>query len=65
LNREKATCGVRTACPNAKNITPVELPVVKFSVGLPEQSFYAVEPDSDPKFVPIPLLNKVGTLSYT
>jgi hypothetical protein len=50
LNGEKArcACGVRTACPDAKNITPVEPPVVKFSMALPEHSFHANE-----KSVPI------------
>jgi hypothetical protein len=40
LNEAKAkwACGVRTACPDAKSITPVELPAVKFSTALPEHS---------------------------
>jgi hypothetical protein len=64
LNEEKAkwACGVRTACSNAKGIIPVERPVIKYSAGLPEHSFHPDEPDSDDKFVPIPLLNEVGTL---
>jgi hypothetical protein len=40
LSREKAkwACGVRTASPDSKNITPVEPPAVKFSMALPEHS---------------------------
>jgi hypothetical protein len=60
LNEENAKwpCGVGTACPDAKNITPVEPPVVKFSMALPEHSFHAKEPISNEKSVPIPLLNE-------
>jgi hypothetical protein len=44
-------------CPDEKNITPVEPPVVKFSMVLPEHSFHAKEHNSNEKSVPIPLLN--------
>jgi hypothetical protein len=56
--KAKLPCGVRTACPDAKNITTVEPPVVKFSMALPEHSFHAKEPNSNEKSLPIPLLNE-------
>ncbi|KAJ7503880.1 hypothetical protein B0H11DRAFT_2221965 [Mycena galericulata] len=67
LNEEKANGLVESElpAPMRKNIiTPVELPVVKFSAGLPEHSFHPDEPDSDKKFVHIPLLNEVGGVPH-
>ena len=60
LNEDKAkySCGVtHPACPNTENITPLEPPVVKFSMALPEHSFHAKEPNSSDKSAPIPFLN--------
>jgi hypothetical protein len=45
--------------PNTENITPLESPVVKFSMALPEHSLNAKEPNSSEKSAPIPLLNAV------
>jgi hypothetical protein len=60
LNQDKAkySCGVRPACPNTENITPLEPQGVKFSMALPEHSFHVKEPNSNEKSVPIPLLNE-------
>jgi hypothetical protein len=40
-------------CPNTENFTQLEVPEVKFSMGLSEYSFLAHELDSTEKFVPI------------
>jgi hypothetical protein len=45
-------------CPNTENFTQLEVPVIKFSMGLSEYSFQAHELDSTEKFVPIPPLNE-------
>jgi hypothetical protein len=60
LNEDKAkySCGVRPACPNTENITPLEPQGVKFSLALPEHSLHGKEPNSNEKTVPIPLLNE-------
>jgi hypothetical protein len=62
-DKEKYSCGVRPACPNSENFTPLGLPVAKFSVGLSEHSFHTHKLDSTKTFVPIPLLNENNTKS--
>jgi hypothetical protein len=60
LNKGKAKycCGVRPACSNTENITPLELQGVKFSMALPEHSFHCKKPNPSDKYAPIPLLDE-------
>jgi hypothetical protein len=58
LNEDKAkySRGVRPACPNTENITPLELHGVKYSMTLPERSFHGKDLNSSEKSVSIPPL---------
>jgi hypothetical protein len=44
--------------PNAENIAQLDLPVVKFFVGLLEHSFYSNKAYSTKRSIPIPLLHE-------
>jgi hypothetical protein len=56
LNEAKQNTLVESELPKYRNFTQLELPVVKFSVGLSEYLFHAHELDSTEKSVTIPLL---------